>query len=362
MPARQVRPPTAVLVACAVAFGALACSEQLQGNGGIVCTDPSTGQCGACLGAVVCVDPISCKVIACAPTDVHFGFDTDAVDSAETPDAAATDDVPTPADIPDVEDAFTPADTPDVDANAQDVAEVVDTDTAAPTGTLTCAQITGCIGQCPVGATACKDLCLSQGTATAQLQLSTLTTCITATCKAIYDSGQYSETMFCLYTYCGAEQAACMGSGSGTCSQLNSCLGGCGTSAVCNTNCHAQASVAAATDYYGLMACVALKCGAQTGSAQNTCAQTYCNPSWQKCFGGTSTGLSCQGILTCAAKCTTTECAQACKAKGTTQAQQAIDTLVQCQSQKCGSYCQYDTPQCTSCMNTYCAAAQNACS
>jgi hypothetical protein len=361
MPARQVRPPTAVLVACAVAFGTLACSEQLQAGGGIVCTETSTGQCVACPGVVVCIDPISCKVIACQPTDVNFGFDIDTTDGAVLQDAVTTDQVQAPPDVPEVEDTVATVDAPEIDTNTQDIAEVADADTTAPTGTLTCAQVTGCVGQCPVGATACKDLCVSQGTATAQLQLSTLTTCITATCKAIYDSGQYSETMFCLYTYCGAEQAACMGSGSGSCSQLNSCLGGCGTSAVCSTNCHAQASVAAATDYYGLMACVELKCGAQTGTALNTCAQTYCNPAWQKCLGGAASGLSCQGILTCAGKCTTTECAQACKAKGTTQAQQAIDTLVQCQSQKCGSYCQSDTPQCTSCMNTYCAAAQNAC-
>lgn len=232
------------------------------------------------------------------------------------------------------------------------------------TGTLTCNQVAGCIGACAVGDDACKAGCTSKGTAQAQQTLGTLTTCLKSVCKAAADAGKASEAMFCAYSYCATEQAACFGSGTGTCAELNACSNDCGSSPTCPTTCNAAASTSAAQGFWGLMACVDDKCAGQTGDAQVQCAQAQCKTAFDKCFpggGGGGGGLSCQGILACAGKCGTKECAQTCKAQGSTAGKQDLDALLACQANKCGSFCQQDGPGCDKCMTDWCGGEWAAC-
>lgn len=231
------------------------------------------------------------------------------------------------------------------------------------TGSLTCNQVAGCIGQCTTGDDACKSGCTTKGTAQAQQQLGTLTNCLKAVCKAAADAGKASEAMFCAYSYCAAEQTACFGSGAGTCAELNACSNDCGSSATCSSACNAAASTAGAQGFWGLMACVDEKCAGQGGDAQVQCAQTQCKTAFDKCFpgGGTGGSLSCKGILACAEKCATKDCAQTCKAQGSDQGKQQLEAVLACQSNKCGTFCDQGGPACDKCFAEWCGNEWAAC-
>ncbi len=233
-----------------------------------------------------------------------------------------------------------------------------------PTGTLTCAQVTACISQnCGPGDDACKLACRDQGKVEAQTAYDTLVNCGKATCKKLVDEGKNNEAMFCMYTWCGQEQAACMGAGAGTCQGLNDCLNDCSLSAVCNAACHSDASVDSAQDFYALMTCVEQKCGALPASEQAACGLQWCKSTWDKCFPPQGT-LSCQQILACAGQCgSSKECAQGCKAKGTASGVAQLDALLACHDDKCGTFCNEggDAQLCNTCLNTFCSAQYAGC-
>lgn len=235
------------------------------------------------------------------------------------------------------------------------------------TGTLTCAQISACSGNCPIGDSNCPGECIAQGTASAQSTFATYKGCIKATCKALADQGKVNETMFCIYQYCASEQAACLGSGTGTCAELNDCMNGCGSSATCTSNCNSAASKQAALDFYGLMTCVDSNCGSLGGDAQVQCAQSSCSAAFTKCLGTSSGGgtlTSCAQIAQCQAGCADIPCKKNCTAQGTAQAQADVNAFIDCRDQKCGSFCGSggSTNLCNNCVLSYCAAQLDACS
>jgi hypothetical protein len=233
------------------------------------------------------------------------------------------------------------------------------------TGGLTCAQITACSSNCPVDDSNCPVQCVAQGSSSAQATFNTYKSCIKATCKSLADQGKVNETMFCIYQYCASEQAACLGSGTGTCSQLNDCMNGCGNSATCTSSCNSATSKQGALDFYSLMTCVDNNCAGQTGDAQVQCAQSACSAAFTKCIGTSSGGgtlTSCQAILGCAQGCSDKACAQQCKGAGTPQAQATLQQLLDCENQKCISWCVTgNEPECTQCMSKFCGGEQAAC-
>ncbi len=403
----------------------------------IICTNAVTGLCEPCIGQTICVDPLLCQAIACAPGDITFGDakkgpDTtssdvpDAVDAKSAPDTGldASADLPTVkpdsavadsgcsagqpgctcpdpcpaiglveclAGVPAIRTCQLGADkclswgTPvackpgetcslgqclaasgcNPPCTGSDVCQGGQCVSGA-TGSLGCAQVSACIAGCQPGDDACKAGCTAQGTLLAQTELKAFTSCMQATCKAIADAGKQNETMFCVYTYCGNEAAACLGAGSGDCAGLNNCLNGCGSSAICTSSCNADASKQAATDFYGLMTCVDDKCG--FGSTDATCAQNQCSAAYQKCLGSgsTTTGggtlTTCAQIAQCQGACNgNVACAKACTAAGTDAAKAAVNAFINCRDGKCGSFCP-NGAQCSSCVLQYCAAEFDACS
>lgn len=233
-------------------------------------------------------------------------------------------------------------------------------------GSLSCAQVSACSGNCPEGDAACPGECFAQGTSGAQSNFTKYKSCIKATCKSFADQGKINETLFCIFQYCGAEQAACLGSGSGTCSELNDCLGGCSNGATCTSGCNAAASEQAGLDFYGLMTCVDGSCAGLTGDAQAQCAQGSCGSAYTKCFGASTGGslTSCKQIAECQAGCGgSLACAKNCTAQGTAKAQADVKAFIDCRDQKCGAWCGGGSnPQCSSCITNYCYPQLQACS
>ncbi len=235
----------------------------------------------------------------------------------------------------------------------------------ANTGTLTCGQIVACISQFSQGPndTVNINACVGKGTAAAQDQYTKRKNCIKLSCQKLIDAGKVNEAMLCVYTYCGVEQTGCVGSGTKTCDQLGSCLSGCGTSVVCTTGCHSDASISGVKTWYSLTTCGDQYCAGKSGNDYATCTTQSCAGPYQACFGTTGGGgYSCAQVLQCAQGCTTKSCAGDCKAKASAQGLQDLNNLLGCNDKYCKSYCDNGTQQqCSACLQVYCSKEQNAC-
>jgi hypothetical protein len=144
------------------------------------------------------------------------------------------------------------------------------------TGSLSCGQVVACVGgQCaPPADESCKVACIEQGTASAQQQFQAFQGCLQSVCKSFKDKP--NEALLCIYGQCGTQQAACLGSGSGTCADLNNCLGECGSSTACGNTCAGKVSTQAGVDYYTLWVCIDQSCAGQQGDGLSLCAQQKC--------------------------------------------------------------------------------------
>lgn len=232
-------------------------------------------------------------------------------------------------------------------------------------GTLSCAQISACIGNCPAGDASCPDSCKAKGSTSGVQLLSAYQGCLKAVCKSLADQGKYSETMLCVYNNCFAEQAACIGSGNAGCKVYAECLAQCGSSATCSSGCNSQVSEQGGKDYYGLMSCVDNQCAGLGGQDQVSCAQSACKQSWDKCFGsGTYLYTTCLQVAQCQGKCGgDIACAKACKAAASPLAQAAVDAFITCRDNKCGNFCvNTASPNCSACISQYCATELATCS
>ncbi len=232
-------------------------------------------------------------------------------------------------------------------------------------GTLTCGQVVACTGNCAPGDTVCTDGCIAQGTSNGQRLFTAYKSCISAICKTYADAGQVNDAMACIYANCFDAQSACLGSGSATCNQTNSCITGCGTSATCVDACNKNSSKNGGLTYYTLYACMDSNCAGQSGDALVDCAKTQCTSSFVGCFspiGANQTLFSCLDIATCQGKCGgDTLCAKACTAQGTPQAQADVTAFVNCRDLKCGNWCPGST-NCSPCVSQYCGYELAVCS
>ena len=232
-------------------------------------------------------------------------------------------------------------------------------------GSLTCAQMTACIGNCPAADSACPDSCKGQGSDSALSLLASYQGCLKAVCKPLADQGKIAETMLCAFTSCFAEQAACVGSGASSCKAISDCFSVCGSSATCSSSCNNQASQQGGKDYYGLLTCVDGLCGTLAGEQQLQCAQQACKSLWDKCFAGApALYTTCLQVAQCQGKCGgDTACAKGCKSAASPAAQAAVDAFITCRENKCGTYCANTAnPMCGDCIQTYCAAELQQCS
>lgn len=232
-------------------------------------------------------------------------------------------------------------------------------------GTLSCAQVVACIGNCPAGDAGCPDSCKAKGSDAALGLLAGYQGCIKAVCKPLADAGKLNETLLCMYTNCFAEQKACTGAGTASCKQLSECLSGCGGSSTCANTCGSSASQQGGLDYYGLLTCIDNLCAGLAGDAQLQCAQQACKAGWDKCFGGAGAlYTTCLQIAQCQGKCSgDITCAKACKAAGTPAAQAAVDAFIDCRDGKCGPWCSNPgLPSCADCVELFCASQLAACS
>lgn len=233
--------------------------------------------------------------------------------------------------------------------------------TTPAVGTLSCAQVSACYVNC--NDAECKTGCVGQGTLFAQQKLKSLQNCLKAVCAAAVTN---DEALLCIYSNCGDEQAACLGSGSGKCKDLNDCMTSCGNNAQCTTNCQTAASKQAGIDFYTLMVCVDQNCANEQGDAQVACAQNLCASAFTKCFGGGGGGgtlTSCLQIANCQAGCKgNVPCAKQCTAAGTAKAQADVSAFIDCRDLKCANICAQDLNKCDVCMKTYCANEYAACS
>lgn len=232
-------------------------------------------------------------------------------------------------------------------------------------GTLTCAQVTACIGNCPGSDSSCPDSCKGQGSDSALSLLASYQGCLKAVCKPLADQGKIAETMLCAFTSCFSEQAACVGSGSTNCKAISDCFAVCGSSATCSSACNNQASQQGGKDYYGLLTCVDNLCGNVTGEQQLSCAQQACKSLWDKCFAGApALYTTCLQVAQCQGKCGgDTTCAKGCKAAASPAAQAAVDAFITCRENKCGTYCANTAnPNCGACIEQYCGLELANCS
>lgn len=232
-------------------------------------------------------------------------------------------------------------------------------------GSLTCAQISACIGNCPVNDASCPDTCKSKGSASGVQLLSAYQGCLKAVCKSLADQGKFNETMLCVYSNCFSEQAACIGSGSGDCKGYADCLSPCGGSATCTNACNTQVGQSGAKDYYGLMTCVDNNCTGLSGQDQVSCAQSWCKVGWDKCFGsGTYLYTTCLQVAQCQQACgATPACVQSCKSKASPLAQAAVDAFITCRDNKCANSCNTNNDTaCMACLKNYCPTELATCS
>ena len=77
-----------LLVLCATGCGNNTNGGAIPG-GGLVCNDPVTGQCIACPGVSLCIDPVSCVPVQCQALDVSFGGGDTGSGDADSGDAAS---------------------------------------------------------------------------------------------------------------------------------------------------------------------------------------------------------------------------------------------------------------------------------
>jgi len=235
------------------------------------------------------------------------------------------------------------------------------------TGSFSCAQVKQCIASsCPQGSPqSCNDDCLMKGTAQAQTAVQDLKDCFTKLCETYVSQGKPYHAIWCAYTQCGSQQAACFGSGMGSCASLNDCLNGClASDPLCPSVCSGKASTTSNADYYGVYACAEEACQGFSDANQFTaCVQSKCAPQWKTCFGSTQSGLSCQEIIGCLGACpaSDTTCAQGCKAQGTPDAQQQVMAYANCLNDLCAIPCQQGTSKCDACATEFCAAQWAAC-
>jgi hypothetical protein len=232
-------------------------------------------------------------------------------------------------------------------------------------GTLACAQILACTSNCPLGDTSCSDGCVAQGSSSGQTQYSAYDACFAATCQPYADAGKNNEATACSYSSCYDVQAACIGSGGGSCSQLDTCVGGCTGSATCVIDCMKNASKPSGVNYFTMQGCISANCGGQAGDALITCAAEQCTSPFVQCFSPINpnqTLFSCKDVVACQGNCPGTgssPCTKACIGQGSAQVQAEIAALLDCRDLKCGNWC--PGSNCDSCVLQYCAAEVQAC-
>lgn len=233
-------------------------------------------------------------------------------------------------------------------------------------GTLTCGQTMACIEQYAQGPgdTVHIDACLAKASPAALAQYKARKACIALSCQTIIDAGKVYEALLCVYSKCAVEQTTCTGVGVGDCGGLGGCLAGCGSSAVCVSACHANASVAAIQGWYGLLVCGQGACVGKVGDAWAQCVAQSCPAAYQSCFGTTGQGgLGCGGILQCAGGCgQSKDCAQQCKSQGSAAGIAALQALLACNDKQCGAVCASGSAaQCDNCLAVLCGKELAAC-
>ncbi|MCB9740064.1 MAG: hypothetical protein H6747_12435 [Deltaproteobacteria bacterium] len=232
-------------------------------------------------------------------------------------------------------------------------------------GTLSCGQVMACIEQFAApGDTLTIDTCIAKGTPTAQAQYKARKACIALSCQTLIDAGKAYEALLCVYSKCATEQTVCTGVGSNDCGGLGGCLAGCGTSTVCTSACHSQASVSAIQKWYGLLLCGEQYCQGKSGDAFAQCTAQLCGNAYQACFGSTGQGgYTCAQVLQCAGQCgSSKDCAQNCKAQASAAGLSALTALLACNDKYCTSICNGGSAQqCDQCGQVYCGKEWSAC-
>jgi hypothetical protein len=236
-------------------------------------------------------------------------------------------------------------------------------------GTMGCGQVHACVSQFSQGPNDQLTVksCLSKGTAAAQALYTKRKDCIAIACQNLIDAKKANEAMLCIYSKCGVEQGACLGSGAKTCSQMGNCLSACGASATCTIECHASSSVDAVKAWYTLTNCGDQFCAGMSGNAWAQCTTAKCQGAFNNCFGTTGGGggggsYSCNQILKCAGGCQDKACATKCKNQGSAQGTADLNAFLACQKKSCDSYClQGSAAQCNACIKAYCATQDAKC-
>ena len=232
-------------------------------------------------------------------------------------------------------------------------------------GTLTCGQIFACVDQFAISPKdkVNIDACIAKGTASGQALYTKRKACIALSCQTYIDQGKVNDAMLCVYTFCGQEQADCLGSGKGDCNELAGCIVGCSNNGLCLIGCHSDASLQGAKNFYALQSCADQKCPGLAGSDWNSCMQQGCTSALNKCVPSQGqTTLSCAQIMSCASGCKDKPCAQACKTKGSIQGLSDLQKLLDCNDKHCKLFCEQGTQQqCDACLAVYCKAESKAC-
>lgn len=231
--------------------------------------------------------------------------------------------------------------------------------TSATTGSRACSEVYQCANGCGAQDPACVQDCLGTGTAQAQTQVESLSTCLANQC-----SGQSGSALqACARAQCATDMTACFGAtttpvdagtttttggtGGSTCVDVVNCLNACPQNdSACNQVCMQQGSPSAQQEVNALAQCLSTNCGTQTGSAYQTCAQRRCATEITACQNDTGTGTgtgtgaaNCGGIITCLNACPSTDqaCSDRCIATGTSTAQSELQSLDDCLNQFCAT-------------------------
>ncbi len=125
------------------------------------------------------------------------------------------------------------------------------------------------------------------------------------------------------------------GSAGDTCSEVLTCINGCGQDQACGQACFAAGSPTGQAQFSAVSNCVSTNCSDVDPDDFSSCQQDFCSDELSTCSGVASGSNTCAQVFDCVLTCSEQTCADACYAGGTTQARSQANALALCASDAC---------------------------
>lgn len=148
----------------------------------------------------------------------------------------------------------------------------------------TCEATYDCVIGCDTDA--CIEGCYASATPAATTQLDAMFTCLENRCSNATTDAAFQQ---CAQQQCSNEIDTCfgltpVGTGNETCDAVYGCMAECADNA-CASACYSEGTAAAQTQIDTLLTCLDANCGNVSEAQFPACAEQYCSPSIEACFG-----------------------------------------------------------------------------